>query len=63
MFKNSKNICVYMSAFNEVDTSEFINYCIDNKKNISVPYDSGSHTISINYNQQKINISINSFMY
>jgi len=37
LFKKSKNICVYMSAFNEVDTADVIAKCLKAGKTVCVP--------------------------
>ena len=43
-----KNICTYMSAFNEPDTFLIINELISNKKNICVPVtDKNTRTLSL----------------
>ncbi len=36
-FNSAKSVCVYMSAFNEVDTEQIIKECIRQKKDIAVP--------------------------
>lgn len=49
-YKNAKCVCVYMSAFGEVDTSYIIEDCKDSGKQIVVPItDVETNTLSLAY--------------
>jgi 5-formyltetrahydrofolate cyclo-ligase len=47
----AKNICVYMNAFNEVDTSDIIKYCLDVGKEVFVPVVDGDNIYICKYEE------------
>ena len=49
--KNAENICVYMSSFNEVDTSGIIKYCLNTGKNVFVPVVDGANIYLCRYEE------------
>ena len=52
ILEKAENVCIYMSAFNEVDTSEMINYCLDKGKNVYVPVIEGDDIYICRYEEE-----------
>lgn len=49
IFKNAKTVCVYMSAFNEVDTASVIEKCLSENKTVIVPVVDGDDIYTAEY--------------
>ena len=54
LFEKSKNICVYMSAFNEVDTSAVIDECLRLGKKVCVPCVDGDDISLARYSSNQL---------